>query len=300
MDIAKDYYAVLGIEKSASADDIKKAYRKLVVKHHPDKNGGSKDAEEKFKAIQEAYDTLSEPSKRSQYDNARDFRDAPEHYWFQGAKRFETMDDLVDMWEEVAKGSSRVRSNAKHFAKHQLNRSIKVPVFPHDVINGGTISFDYKRKLAGGRSETVTKSFRVPIGIKNATLIEFKGEGDEAMMDGDLLQGNLVVMVYYQLPKGVELDDNGNAYCDISVPYYDLILGGVISVPLLEGGMANVSLKKLTNTNISLRLRGKGFPIALNGPRADMMLKLKAELPAVENQREMEILQEVKKLFSKD
>jgi DnaJ-class molecular chaperone len=299
MDVGKDYYASLGIGKDANTEQIKKAYRKLVIKHHPDKNQGSKDAEEKFKVIQEAYDVLSDPEKKSQYDQAREIREHPTHHWFRGARRFNSMDDISQMWQEATSGASRVYPNNKTLVKRGLLRSIKVPIYPVDVIEGGVVSFDFQRRLSDGKTQTVTKNFQVPVGIMNGARLEFKGDGDQKEIDGELICGDLIVMVYWQLPSNTVIDERGNAHCDIEVPYYDIVLGSVMTVPLLEGGAANVNLKKMTDTNISLRLRGKGFPTYMNGPRADMMLHLKPKFPKVENQREMELLREIKQLFDK-
>lgn len=300
MDITKDYYSILGVNKDASAEQIKKAHRKLALKYHPDKNGENKEAEEQFKVVQEAYDVLSDAEQREQYDAARSMGD-PRRSWFQNAQQFGSMDDLQSMWEQILRNHGQTKHhNARAQMKKALRRAIKVPVHPIDVINGGEISFSFARKSPPNESvSNVTKTFRIPAGIKNGTLLEFKNDGDHAMLNGELICGDLVVMVYYALPKNIVLDDNMNAHCDVEVPYYDLILGGTLEAPLLEGGTANVNLKKLTNPNISLRLRGKGMPISINGPRADMMLHLVVKIPTVENVREMELLQEVKKIVSK-
>lgn len=301
MDITKDYYSILGVNKDASAEQIKKAHRKLALKYHPDKNAESKDAEAQFKTVQEAYDVLSDAKKREQYDAARAMED-PRNSWFQNAQRFNSMDDLQSMWDQILRNHGGTRqSNAKIQVKKALRRTIKVPVHPVDVINGGEVSFTFARKSPpNGATSSVTKAFRVPVGIKSGTLLEFKNDGDHTMFNNELVCGDLIVMVYYVLPKNIVLDDNMNVHCDVHVLYYDLILGCTLEVPLLEGGTANVNLKKLTNPDISLRLRGKGMPISVNGPRADMILHLVAKVPIVENIREMELLEEVKKIASKN
>lgn len=298
MDPNKDYYATLEVDKSANADQIKKAYRKLAFKYHPDKNSGSKEAEEKFKSVQEAYDVLSDQDKKVQYDNMRTHGVNNTEHWFRNADGFNSFGDVEGMWRDIFGKAGHFSSSRTRNAGHNLTKRIKVPVHVVDIINGGTISFDFTRSTSNG-PVNVTKSFDVPKGIKDGSLIQFKGDGDEVKLGEHQIKGDLIVMVYYVLPNGVVLDEHMNAHCTIHVPYYDLILGSKLEVPLLEGGVANVNLKPLTNTDKSLRLRGKGLPITLNGPRADMMLHLVAQLPSNENAEEFRLLEEVRKSVKK-
>lgn len=299
MDITKDHYATLGLNKDAGADLIKKAYRKLAVKHHPDKNDGDPVAKAKFIEVQEAYDVLSDEKSRKEYDAARVSVNNSHHQWFQGEGGFTPPNDVEDMWERFVGGHRRsAKVNARERAKSALTKRVKVPIMPVDVIRGGEARFEFQRNEHNGTTASVKKAFRVPIGIKEGAQLLFRNDGHQAMFNGELLQGDLIVMVYYTLPNGITLDEQMNAHCEMKVPYYDLILGGTLEVPLLEGGTANIKLSKLTDPDISLRLRGKGFPVSVSGPRADMHLHLTPKLPTKENAQEMNLLEQVKKSVS--
>ncbi len=289
MDITKDYYAILGLTKEASDEDIKTSFRKLAKQYHPDKNNGSKDAEQKFKEVNEAYGVLSDDEKKKQYDIGRTkpFGNVFDNSWSPEG-------NFEDIFAEAFSHYRPNKQRTIEQIQRKLQRRIKVPVMPMDVINGGEITFNFQRHLHNGTVAGVSKTFKIVKGMQDKMQLLFKDEGDQTMFSDSVLYGDLIVMIAYVLPSNVTLDESRNAHLMLPVPYYDIMLGGSIDVPLLEGGTATVKLKQFTDPDISLRLRGKGMPISVSGPRADMYVRLKPMLSRKENAKELELLGQIK------
>lgn len=293
MDPKKNYYDVLGIAVGASSDEIKKAFRRLAVKYHPDKNP-SEEALAKFKEINEANEVLSEPNSRAEYDRAREAANRPPvmNGWFFDGSNHTVNENIFD---ELLK---RNNSIAKKNAEKKLEVRIAYTLPAVDVINGARISFDYRQRQADGSTLTVKKEMTLPPGTKNDTSWKFAGEGSLGVFQGKLIKGDLVVKLRHApLPNGMKCDASGNVHYKLHLPYYSLILGADVNIPLIEGGSAKVKVKKLTNPNVQLRLKGKGMP-GPNGVRSDLHIHMEPQFPDIENAEEIALVEKISALFA--
>lgn len=294
MDPNKDYYAVLGLGKDASHEDIKKAFRALAIKYHPDKNS-AKGAKEKFQEINDAHEVLSDQQKRADYDLRRwEAMNPPrQHQWqhqWSGGHQQAHWDDVLRAFERqnAAQVKEQVRA-ALHVRK-------KYVVALADVISGATASFEYQQKQVDGSIAVVKKAFKVHIGTPNGHKFHFFREGNRAAHAGEVLSGDLFVLIEYApLPAGMEATGDNNVHYRAPVPYYSLILGTDIEVPMLEGGAAKVTISKMTDPASKLRLKGKGLPHT-NGARADLYVHLVPTFPEEESEEEMALVEKIRAL----
>jgi len=260
-----DYYNILGVTKTASQADIKKAYRKLAMKNHPDRGGDEK----LFQKISEAYDTLSDPEKRSAYDNP------------QPQFRFDT-------------GGFRTAGNP--FAdfmngfrpSHQKNRDITInlTLTIHDVLLGKELTTRYK--IPSGRIKEA--DITIPPGVANGTGIRFRGLGD----DGHpmLPPGDLIVKIRVVEDPMWKRDGNNlviRVYCSI----FDCLLGGSVSIRTLEGKNLSVKIPKGTQADAKFSIPGQGIPNVKNGQRGNIIVKINPVVPNISN---IGIVQELERI----
>ena len=239
----KDYYTILGVPNTAGPDEIKKAYRSLAMKHHPDRGGNV----EEFQNIQAAYDTLSDPAKRQQYDNPRP------QFNFGGAGPNFNFDAIFDMFGADLRGS------------RQQSPRVSIWIGLADVITGGprTIS------LQVGNT-TTNVEINIPTGI---------GDGDSIRYPG-LINGNDLIVVYRIKPDAVWHRDGTNLIKEHTVDIWDLILGCELNVQDCTGKEFIVRVPEDTQPGAVLRARGRGLPARqLPGDRSnrnpgDLLIKL--------------------------
>jgi curved DNA-binding protein len=267
----KDYYKLLGVAKSATPEEIKKAYRKLALKYHPDKAKGDKAAEEKFKDINEANEVLSDPEKRKKYDQ---FGEDWKHYQEGGAQPggfdwskyagggeerahrtsredFDSMfsgqgvGDLFELLFGQRGGSTRRRRTA--------------PVKGDDIEAETTLSLEEAYAGATRLISLEDQTIRVSIkpGIVDGQMLRIAGKGGAGMNGGP--GGDLYLTI--RIMPHPEFDRKGNdLHCDVLVDLYTALLGGKAQVKSLKGAV-NVDIPKETPNGAVLRLRGLGMPV---------------------------------------
>lgn len=260
-----DYYKTLGVNKTASQDDIKRAYRKLAMQNHPDRTGGD---DTKFKEINEAYDTLKDPAKRKDYDNPQ-----PKQQQYQ----YNT-NNMNDMFNSFFGQRRRMIRNK------DVSLTIKVEL--KDVLTGKDVIGRYK--LANGQDEIAT--IRVPPGIDSNITMRYQGLGDNAI--AGIPRGDLLIRVIVKNHRNWERDRlHLRTRCAINV--LELILGTEVVVQRLDGGPLHVKIPPGTNPGTILSIPGYGLPDINTGKRGNIYLEVKGITPKIEDK---EILEKVKNL----
>lgn len=268
----KDYYATLGVSRQASQEEIKRAYRKLARQYHPDTNPGNKEAEEKFKEIQEAYEVLSNPETRAKYDqlgaNWREY----ERMAQQGGGPFAGWQDLggVEGFSDFFR-----MFFGEDFLRQQRTWEATVPVTLEDLYKGTT-----KRVRVGAQSLEVA----LRPGTTPQQRLRLRGKGPQG---GDiLLRLDLQPHPRFSL-KGKDL------YAPLEVPLYTALLGGPVEFVHLDGQRLRLTLPPETPNGHLLKLRGKGWP---SSPPGDLYLTVSVQLPRNLSPREKELFAELRRL----
>ncbi|MFZ9100601.1 MAG: DnaJ C-terminal domain-containing protein [Candidatus Planktophila sp.] len=265
----KDFYKVLGVDKKASADEIKKKYRSLARDLHPDKNQGDAAREEKFKAVSEAYDILSDSKKRAEYDEARamfergGFR-APTGGNFQGGD----FSDLFgggnpqDIFANLFGGG--VRRGPRKGADLQTDATITFK----EAVFGTTL--DLKLNIDGSGSQTI--SARVPAGVNDGAKIRVKGKG----ATGEAGPGDLFIELQVK-PHAVFSRKGENLLLTLPVTFAEAALGADLKVPTLSGDDVTVRLAAGTPTGRVLRVKGRG--VKKGAVVGDLLITIEVQVP---------------------
>jgi DnaJ-class molecular chaperone with C-terminal Zn finger domain len=285
----KDYYETLGVSRNASKEEIKKAYRKLARRYHPDLNP-EKEAEEKFKEIQEAHEVLSNEEKRKNYDmfgtagfepggrttwrTWKGQEGSPEGFEFNfggnsGATGFE--DIFNEMFGAMGMGGKRGRRG------RDVEYEIEVDF--ETAIKGGVKNITITRPASGGAS-TETLSVKIPPGVNNGSRVRVQGKGEPGRtgVAGDLF---LRVRVTQHPIFKREQDD---IYIELPITVYEAALGAEVSVPTIDG-TAVVKIPPKSQSGTKLRLKGKGSPNPKDRGRGDQYVVLKNHHPRKHKRR---------------
>lgn len=307
----KDYYKLLGVSKSASQDEIKKAYRKLAVKYHPDKNTGDRQAEERFKEIGEAYEVLKDPEKRKKYDqlgaNWKQYQNADaraggfDFSHFRGASPggspFHFEGDIGDIFGGANGGFSDF-FNA-FFGGRGDSRSGR-PAFQKGK--------DYQAELEISLAEAYSGTTRVldvngqklratiKPGAFNGQELRIKGKGGQGYNGGT--PGDIYIKLKVIPDNNYELKGNDLVY-KAKVDLYTAILGGKIEVHTIAGKL-NLDVPKGSQPGSKLRLRGKGLPL-FNKPgwAGDLYVQLDVTIPRRLSEEESDLFKKLKALRHK-
>lgn len=292
-----DYYKILGIDKSASSGDIKKAYRKLARKYHPDLNPSDKEAERKFKEINEANEVLSNPANRKKYDeHGKDWQHADE---FQKAKQQQRQyqrggqqspfgdfggGDYSDFFESMFGGrSSRGRTGGGvKFRGQDLNATLN--------LNLKDVYETHKRTLTiNGKNIRLT----IPAGVKNGQVIKIKGHGGEGVNGGP--KGDLNITFSIENNTKFKLDGD-NLYTTVDLDLYKAVLGGEITVETFDGKV-KLKIAPETQNDTKVKLKGKGFPVYKKGEvYGDLYITYKIKIPKKLTEKEIQLFTELAKL----
>lgn len=283
----KDYYKTLGLERQASADDIKKAYRKLVRKYHPDVSK-LKDADKQTKEINEAYGVLGDPEKRAAYDAlgsgaraGQPFRPPPD--W--GA-RYDFGDDgsddfFSDLFAHVGK-----RSRAGGFAMRGDDLHATLTIDLVDAYRGATrtVSIGMPQRDVRGRTaaQERTVDVRIPAGVQPGQQLRIAGQGHPGMGGGP--PGDLLLEIRLRPDPRYRVEGR-NVTCPVAVAPWEAALGAHIDVPT-PTGTVQVSVPPGSQTGRKLRLKGRGLP---GEPAGDLYLVLEVVLPPATSARAREL-----------
>ncbi|HKR04036.1 MAG TPA: J domain-containing protein [Bacteroidia bacterium] len=307
----KDYYKTLGVNKNASADEIKKAYRKLAVKYHPDKNPNNKPAEEKFKEINEANEVLGDPEKRKKYDTLgenwksyeRTGANPNDFDWSQftqqqrrGSRNYETETEFdfggsgfSDFFEQIF-GGGFGRGNGRGN--------------PGRASRGADYRLDINLTLEEAYTGTVrqfeTDGEKLQIKLKPGTYdgqqLRIKGKGGRGSHNSQ--RGDIHAFVHIT-PHPHFVRKGDDIYCDIPVELYTAVLGGKAAIRTLKG-LIKVDIAKESDNGAVLRLKGLGMPkYDKPGMPGDLYAKVKIMMPKNLSAKEIELFKQLAALRNK-
>ncbi len=276
-----DYYNILGVRRGASDDEIKKAYRKLAMTHHPDRGGDEK----KFKEISTAYDVLSNPQKRQLFDSGVDPNNQNQGgFYRQGPFEFHMggmppgMDDIFGSFG-FGPGFARQRKNK--------NISVNVEISLRDVLTGKDI--DAEITLPGGQKKMI--NINVPAGIEHNQQIKYEGMGETGI--SNIRPGDLIVNIV--LRNDTEFSREGsNLILDKKISAWEAMLGTSLDIRTLDDKVLNISIPAGTQPDTVLRITGEGLPHMRTRVRGNLLLRIKVEIPRNIDQRQRGLIEKLK------
>ncbi len=299
-----DYYQVLGIQKNATEDDIKKAFRKLARKHHPDVNPNDKSAKEKFQQINEANEVLSDTIKRAKYDqygkdwmHAEEFekarqRQGPSHQGRAGARQQTFSQDdfgeggFSDFFESMFGGGGDTfgsgRGSQSKFKGQDYSAKLRLDLTDVYTTHKQTLTVN-------GKNIRIT----IPAGVENGQTIKIPGHGGAGRNGGPA--GDLLITFVIH-PNPVFRRDKNDLYRDYDLDLYTALLGGDFMVDTFTGPV-KVKVPDETPNGTKVKLKGKGFPVyKKEGEFGDLYITYRIKIPKDLTPRERELLSELSKL----
>ncbi|HJR45681.1 MAG TPA: DnaJ C-terminal domain-containing protein [Actinomycetota bacterium] len=281
----KDYYKILGVSKTASKDEIKKAYRKLAQKHHPDANTGDKDAEARFKEISEAHAILSNDEKRAEYDQIRQFIES-------GGRRFYNAPggggnvrvNIGDLFGDPgAAGADTIFEDLlggfgfrPRGPQRGQDLETETTLGFEDAANGVTVSLP-----EGGKA-------KIPPGVGDGARIKVPGRGAPGPNGGP--PGDLYVRVRVEPHAVFTRARSGDLVVELPVTFTEAALGAKVEVPTLDGSVT-VKIPAGTPNGKTLRVRGRGGP-SQRGSDRDLLVRVMVQVPEKLTRREKQLLEE--------
>jgi molecular chaperone DnaJ len=276
----KDYYKVLGVAKTATKDEIKKAYRKLAQKFHPDANKGDASAEARFKDISEAHAILSNDEKRAEYDQIRAFMEGgggERFYGFQPGGQGSVRINIGDLFGDVDGGTGSF-DDIFGFRPRSARGQ--------DIETNTHLSFD--EAIEGTTKVINGAKVRIPAGVQNGTRIKVAGRG--AAGPRGAVAGDLYVVVDVESHPVFSQGKNGDLMVHLPVTLTEAALGAKVAVPTLDGTVT-VKIPAGTQSGKTLRVRGKGAPRS-GGGTGDLLVKVDVQVPTKLTKQEKQLLEQ--------
>lgn len=322
----QDYYETLGVARTATADEIRKVYRKLSRQHHPDLNPGNKEAEEKFKAVQEAYDVISDEQKRKRYDQlgehwkaGADFQPPPD--WGQGGWQQREVnpeewqagfsgdggEQFSDFFQTLYGGASRGQRQPR-VRRRGRDVEVELPLTLLEAHRGGTrmVSVQGWERCSdcdgtgatanrpcgtcGARGQKpVTNSLQVsiPVGMRDGNVLRLNGQGEPGIGGGP--SGDLFVRVRLQPDARFVVDGIDDVVTELAIAPWEAVLGAKVSLTTLDGSV-EMTVPAGSQTGQRLRLRGQGLA-RRDGTSGDLYARLKVVVPTHVSDSERELFQ---------
>ncbi len=282
----KDYYELLKVGQQASQEEIKKAYRKLAMKYHPDKNRGDKAAEEKFKDISAAYDVLSDPEKRKLYDQHG-------HAGLdqQGYQGFHSTDDILRQFQDIFGG------NGGFFGGGGFRQANFGPQKGQDRRSTLRISFEDAILGAEKQVRIGEKNVRltIPSGVESGSNLRLAGEGDPGVQGGPA--GNLYVALEVGRHPTFSRDGD-NIKITADIPFTTAALGGEIEVKTLRG-VASLRVPPGIESGSVLRMKGEGVR-RKNAPPGNQLVSIRIQVPKKLTSAQEELMKKLRDSLEKD
>ena len=285
--MAEDPYKILGVAKDASAEDIRKAYRKLAKKHHPDLNPGNKAAEERFKAVSTANELLSDTEKRARYDRGeidesgaekpppRSYRHYAEgapgqrYSHSAGPEGFGSEENFEDIFSTIFQNRGGGTQPARGRDAHYVLAAEFL-----DAINGGA----KRLTLPDGQVLDV----KIPAGTEDGDILRLRGRGEPGRNSGPAGDALIEIKV---MPHKFYKRDGQDIRFDLPVTVQEAVLGGKVTVPTPAGAVA-MTIKPHSDSGVELRLRGRGVPARGTRIAGDLYVKLRVVIGPVDEKLE--------------
>jgi curved DNA-binding protein len=290
----RSYYDILGVARDATEDEIRKAYRSLARKNHPDVNPNDPNAESRFKDINEAYSVLSDKKKRADYDMygsvgggagpSANNGPGPDMYNYGGFGGFRD-GDFNSIFESMFGGVDPRMRNAPGQDVEQ-----KVTITLEEAFTGTERRFQFH--TPSGQPRTIT--VKIPPGIESGGKIRISNEGGPGYAGGR--RGDLIIHV--QISPHARYERDGNDLRDkVSIDLYDMILGGEVRVPLMGGKSLTLKVPPLSQNGATHRIPHQGMPLRTNPTqRGDLYLRLEVSLPTQLTDEEKSLFAQLQKL----
>ena len=288
----QDYYKTLGVERSASADEIKKAYRKLARQYHPDINPGNKDAEARFKAINEAYEVLSDKDKREKYDRfGRDwqrYEQAGGGFDWGPAGGGAAGGDFSDFFETLFGGGRSRAAPGAGFRMDGQDVEHQAEITLEEAFSGTERSVQFH--APNGQLRTIT--VKIPAGVDSGSRVRVAGEGAPGIGGGR--KGDLYLVI--RVAPNARFERRGDdLYLKTQTDLYTMLLGGEIRVPVMGSKTVTLNVPAGTQNGKTFRISGQGMP-RLRAPttRGDLYVALDTVLPTTLSTKERALVEELR------
>ncbi len=281
-----DYYKILGVEKSASDSEIKKKYRKLAMKYHPDKTKGDKASEEKFKKISEAYAVLSDPKKRKEYDT---FGSAGFQQRYSQEDIFKGF-DFGDILKEFGFGNMGGGFSSRRGGHHQQpvkgsDLIYELPLTLHEISTGATKTISLNHS---GTSQQV--SVKIPPGMIEGKKIRLPGKGETSRYGGPA--GDLFIKSKIITDKDFYAEENDlNIIREIKIS--EALTGTSVLVPTIDNKELNLKIPAGTQHKTKMRLPGHGIPYMKGSKKGDLFVHIQIVIPKELTDRQIKIVKKM-------
>ncbi|MGD0711961.1 MAG: J domain-containing protein [Bacteroidales bacterium] len=291
-----DYYKILGVDKTATTEEIKKAYRKLARKYHPDLNPNDKDAKKNFQQINEANEVLSNPEKRKKYDQygkdwqhaeefekAKQYQEQSSNYHEPGYSDAQSEGDFSDFFESMfGRGAGAGRSRQVKFRGEDYRAELHLNLIDAYKTHKQTLTVN-------GKNIRIT----IPAGIENGQTIKISGHGGTGINGGP--NGDLYI-TYSIANHSIIKRLRNDLYTTVDLDLYKAVLGGEIIIDTLNGKV-KIKVKPETQNGSKIKLKGKGFPVYKNESSfGDLYVTYNIKIPTNLNEKQIELFTELSKL----
>jgi curved DNA-binding protein len=280
---AKDYYQILGLGKDVSLEDVKRAFRKLAIECHPDKNPGSSEAEEKFKEINEAYAVLSDPEKRAHYDR---YGSASFHRHYTREDIFRGF-DMEDLFREMGFGAGHHHHGSFRFNVGRQpgeDISMELEISFRDAYYGG------EKRVAFNRNDNAEEvTVKIPAGANTGTRVRIQGKGGEGIRGGEPGDLNLIIEV---AGDPLFTREGNDIIVGKLIRFTEAALGTALDIETLEG-TRRVKVPAGIQPGTRIRLKGFGFPHLGGNGRGDFYVRIGVSVPEQLTAVQRELLQDL-------